>query len=245
MYSDKVAILFYHGVTPYPKNEPNNSDGKHVELKKFEKQMRYISRKYNLVSLQVVVELLKGERRIPRNAVAVTFDDGYYNNLQFAYPIIKKYEIPITIFVTVNYVEKSDNHNFLGWSEIRLMHNEGVIFGAHTVTHPHLSMLSQQDIVNEVRDSKEIIESRLNDKIDYFSYPYGNFNETVKEAVKNNGYSCALATAYGVNDPFSDLYELKRIAVNNNFTFEYFVASLLPFLGNFISAFYSNRKDKK
>lgn len=242
IYRNKVTILFYHGVSLSPENELSNNDGKHVKASKFEGQMRYISQKYNPVSLSDAIAILKGRKKGVPNAVVITFDDGYYNNFEFAYPIIKKNNIPITIFLTTNYVDSPDKRRFLTWEEVKRMHQEGVAFGAHTVNHPYLTRISKNEIINEINDSKKDIELRLDNQIDSFSYPYGSFNENVKEAVRDSGYSCALTVNYGLNDSASDLFALKRIPINNNFTFEYFVSSLFPLFRGFISKIYTQKR---
>lgn len=241
LYRSKVIILFYHGVSAHPEKEPSNADGKHVGLAKFERQMRYISRKYNPVSWKVAVELLKGERKYPLNAIVVTFDDGYHNNLDFAYPVAKKYKIPIIIFLATSYADKGNISGYLSWKEIEHMYADGVEFGAHTITHPYLSELHSPELDKEVAGSKKIIEAHLKMRVDTFVYPYGSFNKDSRLAVKNAGYSCALTTIYGVNNINNDIYKLKRIPVNNNFSFTYFVASLFPLFGNLIYNLYSKQ----
>ncbi len=240
IYRNKVTILSYHGVSLFPENESCNNDGKHVKTSKFEEQMRYISKKYNPVSLSDAIAILKKEKRGVPNAVAVTFDDGYYNNFEFAYPIIKRNNIPIIIFLTTDYVDSPDKRRFLTWEDVNRMRREGVAFGAHTVTHPHLTKIPKEEIINEISTSKKDIELRIDNQIDSFSYPYGSFNENVKDVVKDSGYSCALTVNYGLNDPASDLFALKRIPVNNNFTFEYFVSNLFPFFIKLVLKVYSH-----
>jgi peptidoglycan/xylan/chitin deacetylase (PgdA/CDA1 family) len=225
-------------VSAHPEREPNNSDGKHVELSKFEAQMRYISRKYHVVPLKDVITLLKKREKITRSVVVVTFDDGYYNNLDCVLPVVKRFSIPITIFLTTNYADLGKDSGFLGWEEICNMHKQGVKFGAHTVTHPVLTRVSNNQAMFELRESRRGLGSRLKDDIYFFAYPYGIFNQDIADMVSEAGYSCAFTTVYGVNTYDSDLYKLKRIAINNNFSFEYFVANLFPYLRNIVNKMY-------
>ena len=220
-----------------PENEPNNSDGKHIDVEQFEKQMRYISLKYNPIPLKYAVEKIRGRLDRPLNAIAITFDDGYRNNLDFAYPIAKKYRIPITIFPNINCTAQKNNANFLHWEDIIALHRGGVDFGSHTVSHPHLTTINEAELFREINNSKKILESRINEEVYSFSYPYGEFNYKVKDLVKQNGFSCALTTEYGINDFNTDLYELKRIPINRNYTFIYFVSSLYPFFHNLTKIF--------
>jgi peptidoglycan/xylan/chitin deacetylase (PgdA/CDA1 family) len=98
---EKVLTLAYHGVTqsnfslPCPTLIP-------VDI--FEEQIAFLSAKYKIVSLRQIVQSLAAGEKLPQNAAVITFDDGYKNNLTLALPILEKYHVPATIFVTAGYV---------------------------------------------------------------------------------------------------------------------------------------------
>jgi glycosyltransferase involved in cell wall biosynthesis/peptidoglycan/xylan/chitin deacetylase (PgdA/CDA1 family) len=99
-----IKILAYHRVN----NDKFNPLGMSINVANFEKHMRLISRDYNPVSLENAIELLTNKQKIPKNCIVVTFDDGYKDNYIHAFPIIKKYNIPATIFLSVEAINKQN-----------------------------------------------------------------------------------------------------------------------------------------
>ena len=89
-----------------------SSDEKHanvcIPIGDFEEHVKYLKRFYSIISLRDLVEAMRQKKLFPPNAVAITFDDGYKNNYSLAYPIIKKYNIPVTIFLVSGYIDSSD-----------------------------------------------------------------------------------------------------------------------------------------
>jgi hypothetical protein len=101
----------------------------------------------------------------------------------------------------------------LSWDEIRVMSEHGIAFGAHTVTHSILSKLFPQQVKQEIRVSKEIIEANLKMPVKHFAYPVGrrdDFTDTVKKELRNADFECAVTTIFGSNDARQDLFELRR-----------------------------------
>lgn len=112
---NKVLILAYHGVTRKNYKIPPWTQ---IPCKVFDKQIRYISERYNVVSLKQVVDAMPSGAELPKNPAVITFDDGYKNNYTAALPILQKYRLPATIFVTPGYV---DSENILPLDEAYLI----------------------------------------------------------------------------------------------------------------------------
>ena len=101
----------------------------------------------------------------------------------------------------------------LSWEEIRLMHQNEISFGSHTVTHPISSKLSLDRAQNNIQNSKAMIEKTLRTPIRTFAYPNGSqddFDESTKRLLKEAGYLCAVTTKFGVNESDQDLFDLRR-----------------------------------
>jgi len=101
----------------------------------------------------------------------------------------------------------------LTWDEVKLMHNYGISFGSHTVTHPILSRLSVDKAQEEIEKSKKSIEEKLGAPVKTFAYPNGSkedFNRVTKNLLKEAGYICAVTTVFGTNESDQDLFELRR-----------------------------------
>ena len=213
-----VPILTYHYFGYADTIEWKHSPLLFVTPDNFEKQMRYLKEKnYQVISLDALVEGLKGGRRFPHNTVVITIDDGHKSIFIYAYPILKKYSFPATVFLVSGYmgVEK----NYLNWDQVKEMSENNVSFGGHTRNHVYLTSIKmKKDILwDEIAGCKKVIEDHLGIPVDYFCYPSGGFNEEIEVFVKKAGYKGACAT----NRSFDILnkrnfYELDRISIRNS-----------------------------
>lgn len=128
---------------------------------------------------------------------------------------IERDKIIDALFVKAEVAEdsKSKIRQMLSWDEVRELYTQGIEIGAHTCSHPILTLLSQAEIESEVFRSKQMIENELQASIKLFAYPNGqpgDFNEITKGILKKCGFSCALTTVNGVNDQNQDRFELLR-----------------------------------
>ncbi len=182
----------------------------------FEKQMRFLKEKrYNVISLDKLVESIKQGKRFARNTIVITFDDGYQDNYTCAYPILTKYGFPATIFLISDYI--GNKKDFLNWSEVRQMSKNNISFGAHTRRHVYLPSIKQKDTLwDEISGCKEIIEKNLGMSVYYFAYPNGGFNEEIEALVKKVGYKGACVTNRGFDVLNKvNMYELNRVSVRD------------------------------
>lgn len=203
-----VPIIMYHNVGVGDKYEniwitPDNFDDQLSFLKKH---------KYNVVSMDKLVDMIKSGGSIPRNTVALTFDDGEVNNYEAALPILSRHGLTATFFVPSAKIGKKGR---LNWEQLRQMVKSGMDIGSHTHNESYLPDLSEEEQKNEIFQSKEVLEKMLKVKINHFSYPVGGFNEKMKNWVKEAGYTSASSTNRGKDYSNNDLYELKRIRLSN------------------------------
>lgn len=204
-----VPILTYHSI--------NCGEGSHfVTPENFAKQMSYIKNKgYKVITLDELVRGINNKEHFKGNEVVITFDDGYKDNLEYAYSVLKKFSFPATIFLISSYIE--NDKRFLNWDQVRAMSRGGISFGSHTKSHFYLgSAKDERAIFDEVGGSKKIIESEIGKTVNYLCYPTGGFNAKVKEIVKVLGYKGACTTNRGFADFNNDVYELKRVKVTNS-----------------------------
>ena len=109
--------------------------------------------------------------------------------------------------------KKEELNLMMTWEEIKEMHENGISFGAHTVTHTILSNLSIKELRKEIFLSKKLIEENIGTEVKTFAYPNGSkkdFNETTKSLLREAGYSCAVTTIFGTNSMDQDCFELRR-----------------------------------
>jgi len=163
-----------------------------------------------------------------RDNILITFDDGYRNNFEYAFSMLKKYKLSTTIFLITDFIDgRIKAENFAGdgfkvpplaWEEIKAMDRAGVGFGSHSKTHPVLSNLSIEQLKGELIDSKKRIEDMLGHRINSFSYPFGysgSFNEKTRKSLQDSGYTCAFVNLMGYNFNQQDKFALKRIRITS------------------------------
>jgi peptidoglycan/xylan/chitin deacetylase (PgdA/CDA1 family) len=199
-----VPILNYHSV-----NTIAFTDTPAVNPEVFARQMEFIRKNgYKVISLdEYIQKRLAGEKLI--NTVVITFDDGYDDNYTYAFPILKKYHFPATVFVVAKDINKP---RFLKSGQIREMEKDGITFGSHTINHAYLpAVLEEEDLRSEIIDSKLLLEKETGKPVDYFCYPIGGFNDEAKALVKLAGYKAAFTTNRGRGKLNQDLYALKRV----------------------------------
>ncbi len=209
-----VPILMYHNIG-YEKG------GFFVTPENFAKQMMYIKKNgYEVITLDELVRSIKDKKNLKRNKVVITFDDGYKDNFQYAYPVLKKLEFPATIFLVTDFIGKKftgEGKEFMNWDEVMVMSKDKISFGGHTKAHLYLGLMNDEKVaLDEITGSKKAIEERIDMPVDYFCYPSGGFNEKVKELVAQAGYKGACTTNRGFAKLNRDVYELKRIKVTNS-----------------------------
>jgi peptidoglycan/xylan/chitin deacetylase (PgdA/CDA1 family) len=229
-----VPILMYHSVKP----AVAPGDRLTVSLGTFERQMRFLKEhRYRVIGLPELAEMIRNRRAIPYKTVALTFDDGYRDNFEIAFPVLKKYGFPATVFLIGKEIGTS---GWMGWEEIRAMQATGLIhFGSHTMTHPCLVDTDKDiDCVREVRESKRLLEEGLGRSVTIFSYPSGRFNERVRREVIDAGYAAAVVTNPGKRFPNNDVYALKRLRISEN-------ASNLFVFAVEISGFYNFMREQR
>ncbi len=178
-------------------------------------------------------------KKIPPKTVLLTFDDGYRNVYKNAFPVLKKYNLPATIFIIVNEVGRPQQDR-LNWEEIKQMHNSGLVaVGSHCLgPEPLVNLKSDDQIRSEIFDSKRILEEKLGGKIESFSYPEGLFNVKIRALVIDAGYKLAVATNPGRDYPDDDKFGLKRLRISEN------AANLFTFKVE-VSGYYTWMKESK
>ncbi len=209
--SDKytVPILMYHSITVSEKLMNNV-----VSPKSFEYQMGFLKRHhYHVIGLDELVEATETHKSLPHNTAVITFDDGYIDNYTNAFPILKKYNFPATIFVIT---EAVDENGYLTWKQIREMEKFKIKFESHTCNHVYLPGTSLKIQQHEIEQSKKTLEEKLGHPIHFLAYPSGGFTDKIVEILKSAGYKAACTTNRGYNRFNQDLYELRRIRFNDD-----------------------------
>ena len=301
LFVEDVRIIAYHRICEI--DEYNDKELVSASCKEFEKQVIYIKKHYNAISFSELIECIRNKSSFPKNALIITFDDGFADNYINAFPILKKHQLSATFFISTGYIDTKETFWFnllsrlvktnaggvfniensefcisndlkeqeillldllvllknrpnlkrleilndltsqlsnrgpcdplslpMTWENIKEMGKYKIEFGSHTVTHPILSQLTEQELENEIRTSKKDLEEHLGRKIQTISYPEGMeyaYNKKVIDIVDKAGYELGCSYIPGVNKLDSlELFQLKRMHVERYVNFDLFRSML-------------------
>ncbi len=218
----KIPILMYHSIQAVSKSTVMRS--LHVSPKRFRFQMWLLKiMGYKGLSLRELKPYLDGKRK--DKVVGISFDDGYKNNLLNAMPILKKHNFTATCYIVskriglTNIWDESQGitqNQLMSINEIKQWLSNGMDIGAHSQTHPNLEKISISDAIDEIKNSKEDLESIFNIKILDFCYPYGRMNDEVCELVKSAGYESGITMIRGRAGLSANQMKLPRIPITHH-----------------------------
>lgn len=171
-----VPIILFHRVT-----DDIPADGLTVSTAWFRRFCRLVQRSFHAVTLNQTLDWLDGRIALPRRSVAITFDDCYRDNLPAA-RVLAEHGLPATFFIPSAYV--GTDHVFpwdaglprlpnLTWDDVHEIVRLGHDIGSHTVHHANMAELDAEQAEFELRESRGVIEARLQRPVRYFAYPYG------------------------------------------------------------------------
>lgn len=193
-----TKVLMYHHVGPLPENPDATRTGLTVSVEKFENQIKFLlDNGYTFITLSGMNEKILNSEPMEKNVV-LTFDDGYKDNFEYAWPIMKKYSVKGTFFIITSFLGRDDTMTEANIIELAKNGNE---IGSHTKTHPSLERLSGEKTNIELLGSKEFLEKLIGQSVLSLCYPAGKYNELTIETAKNTGYKMAVTTKSG--KPFS------------------------------------------
>lgn len=190
---------------------------------------------YHVLDLEEFLRHRREHSLPPARSVIITIDDGYADNRTVAYPILRRYNVPATIFPVSAYVGDRNRWDstgelagrpLLSWPQMREMLHGNVRFGAHTRRHIPLTTLAPHEARKEIEGSRRDLERALDRPILSFSYPHGRFDEVSEAAVERAGFLGACGSRNGVNEPVVPLYALRRLEVRGADSFAHFAVSV-------------------
>lgn len=231
-----LPVLMYHSVSDDP--EPGVHPYYRIATSpaRFAQQMQWLAEhSYTALSLDTALDARFGSRTFERSVV-VTFDDGYVDFLEHAWPLIESHGFSATVFLPTAYIGDArcrfKGKECLTWSEVRDLSKRGVTFGSHTVSHPVITQLPWQDVCTELRQSREEIETRLGAPVTSFAYPFafpqedGDFVSRFCRQLRLENYTAAVTTVVGRFGASDDPLCMKRLPVNEGDDIPLFRAKL-------------------
>jgi peptidoglycan/xylan/chitin deacetylase (PgdA/CDA1 family) len=203
-------VLMYHSI------DREEGDGRAFTVSKsnFEKQMSII-KQLNIPVVDLMAPLEKGL------SIAITFDDGYRDNLEIALPVLQKYKFPATVFVSTGMLDTEEL--FLSSPDLREL-SKFFQVGSHGSTHRPLTQLTPKEQVEELERSKAILENKIGRGIDCMSFPHGRYNEPLVAIAKSFGYRHAATSNNNINSELKFL--IARTCILNRDSPEVFKAKV-------------------
>jgi peptidoglycan/xylan/chitin deacetylase (PgdA/CDA1 family) len=203
----------------------------------FTAQMDYLARNgYRVLTLTQLAAFIAGREPLPKKSVAITIDDGYRATYDIAYPILKKYGFPATVFLYSDFVGAGDA---LTYPQMKELIGSGLIeIQPHSKTHSNLTLRLPDEndakyrerLRREVDAPVDIIRERLAMASHAYAYPYGDVNETVVDFLSRKGVTLGLTVTPGGNGFFAYQYMLRRSMIFGNEDLEAFKAKLQTFV---------------
>jgi len=198
--NSRVIVFCYH------RFEDPARDSLALTPKDFEAQMQALKDAgITVISMADFLAWRRGEKEIPEKSAVISIDDGYISGYSVAWPILKKFDYPFTMYIYTNYV--SSGGKSVTWDQLREMADAGVDIGSHSVSHASMTKKGSKTdaeyeewLLNELAGSKAILERELGIPMRTFAYPFGIHNERVQQLGLQSGYE-ALFTVYGQKVP--------------------------------------------
>lgn len=187
--AEHAVILQYHH---FGDDTPPSTS---VTLEQFDRHLEYLSEnKYTVWPLEKIVAYLKDKKELPDRCVAITIDDAYVSIYEEAWPRLRKYGYPFTVFVPTEGVEKGIK-SYLTWEQMREMQADGVVFSSHTHTHDYLIRRLPGEtenawidrMITDIKRSLDLLEEKLGSSSVLFAYPYGEYNVALKQIIRSLG----------------------------------------------------------
>lgn len=220
--SQRLAIITYHSISD---NKNRYSTPIHI----FEKQIAFINERFDVIRLSKIQDVLK-ESNNKKARVVITFDDGYKDFYENAYPILKELSVPCTLFVPTAFIGKTNEWDrkyseipriyLLDKDELISLQKDGLVdIGSHSKSHVSMRKLPIMEMRKEASESKKELEDLLGLPITMFAYPYGmlqDMSQITSQILSQVGYQIAVTSHWGTWNSLNKILELKRISFKGN-----------------------------
>jgi len=187
-------VIMYHDIKTVARDKFD------VLLEDFCAQLDWLKENnYETLSMEDFVSYVKKQKPFPEKSVLLTFDDGYNGSFNYVIPELKKREMKATFFIITNMLGVfSTRYAHITKKQLKtIADNKLFSIGSHTITHPHLLELDEDEFEEEIEDSKEVLEKLTGRKVLAFAYPYAEYDEKVIEKVIDEGYEVAFGVENG------------------------------------------------
>lgn len=207
------TVLMYHSISC------QNDEFFTITPDLFRRQIGYLLQAgHRFVTMDDVAAYYKEGAVLPKNAVCLTFDDGYHDNLTEVLPILEEFGIPAVIYFAAGFVKQRITDKGLPVctkDQLQFLADHPLItIGAHTDNHPRLSRLSAGEAWNEISNGKALLEEWIGKPVVHFAYPKGDYSIQTIELVKKAGFSTAVTVVPKFVGADRDVFQIGRVPVD-------------------------------
>lgn len=223
-----VPIMMYHSI-----NYSEKPDALVTSPELFERHLAYLKKhKFEVLSLDQLVDGIKKSRKFSKKTAVITFDDGFEDNYTLGFPILKKYGYCATFFIPSGEIEKG---RYMKWNQLMEMVASKMSIGSHALyVDSYLPAMKTEQLLEETGESKKDIERNLGITVKHFAYPIGGFNDEIKEILMKAGYLSASTTNRGFDQKNKDVFELNRVRFSDQDNRDYIMWMKLSGYNNFL-----------
>jgi peptidoglycan/xylan/chitin deacetylase (PgdA/CDA1 family) len=228
-FDRRALALVYHHIGP---SRPGTYRDMTVSPQRFEQQIRWLARHgYVGIKPSEWLHWAREGESLPEKPILVTFDDAYADTADYALPVLRKYGFAGAVFVVTERLGGTNTWDeakgcgtlqLMTLEQIRYWAGQGIEFGAHSKTHADLTQLSSAECTAEIRGSKSDLAALLNSGVTSFAYPYGSYNNAVRDLARGE-FDLAFTAEEGLINLRSDPHLLQRVVVYPDHSLVHFV----------------------
>lgn len=224
-----APMLLYHFVGRESLERDGNSTTRFdVTAANFDAQLALLRQLgYQTVTVAEIAAALRGEGVLPERPIAITFDDGWVEQYNIAFPLLQKYGMKATFYIPSSY---PTGGRLMTWEQLGELRDAGMEIGAHTRKHVNLLTVSAADASYEISGSKSVLEAKLDITVESIAYPYGLYSGSTVALAQKAGYRAAVALNASPKQSLSNLYALRRFEIHGAHTLTDLIA-YLPWRG--------------
>jgi len=230
-----ISILMYHQVGKFSRVDSHRAN--FCDYRRFQWQMAYLHYfGYRVLSMTEALACVNGDMEIPPRSVVLSFDDGYENFYDYAFPVLQRYQFPATVYMIADMIDQTANWmknispgeapRLMSLKQLQTISTAGIEIGSHTLSHAKLAELEPAKQYQEIFNSKHILEQKLEREIQHFCYPYGSFNNDAIQNTRKAGYHSAVTCLRGGMTTEDDPFVLPRKAISYGDTLPGFIWKL-------------------
>jgi len=224
----KVPILMYHYISIPPEDADEYRIGLSVHPEAFREQMRFLAENgFETVDFYDLSLAIVSKAELPAKPVIITIDDGYRDNYEHAFPVLREYGLSATIFLATEFLDRG-NEGYLTWPMVEEMAAAGIRFEPHSKSHLDLRGRDRDFLIYEILGSQETIAAHIGYMPRYFAYPSGRYDDDVVQILRELNFWGAVTTIGGKWHGYLDRFEWTRLRVRNNTPLPEFIDLVEP-----------------